>query len=82
MQELYLLEILLTAGAEMKRVKDTMVETADADQRTKLIDLAQMIQHRLGQLTPVLTFLTQESVAVLREVPLDSKPEKTQTTKQ
>jgi hypothetical protein len=72
LNELFALEVVLVAGVEMKKVKDSIKEETNEVKikalKERLLQIAQALEVKLQTITPIITFLTQQSVSVLKEL--------------
>lgn len=69
LHELHLLEVLLVSGAEMKTAKDKVVASpTDKVLNERLMKIANLVHVRLEKFTPLIQFLTTETVSILRGV--------------
>uniref|UniRef100_A0AAV1T8T9 Uncharacterized protein n=1 Tax=Peronospora matthiolae TaxID=2874970 RepID=A0AAV1T8T9_9STRA len=75
MNELFAFEVVLVAGAELKAVRDQLQSAEEAasvnDEKVhalkeRLVDTAAVLQKKLATITPVVSFLLEQSVGVMK----------------
>ncbi|KAL7692263.1 hypothetical protein Plhal304r1_c007g0029281 [Plasmopara halstedii] len=80
MNELFAFEVVLVAGAELKAVRDQLgsVEKATPadDEKVKAlkeraVDVATVLQRKLETITPIVSFLLEETVVVIKSYRTD-----------
>ncbi|RLN52931.1 hypothetical protein BBJ28_00018706 [Nothophytophthora sp. Chile5] len=95
MNELFSFEVVLVAGAELKAVRDQLKSAEEATPvnakkvvalKERVVDVASVLQKKLETITPVISFLMEQSMNVIREhhadtiaatdAPSDDEPKK------
>lgn len=75
MNELFAFEVVLVAGAELKAVRDQLkgaeAATPVNDKKVqalkeRVVDVATVLQTKLETITPIVSFLLEQSVGVLK----------------
>ena len=75
LNELFAFEVVLVAGAELKAVRDQLKsaeETTPVNDKKvhalkeRVVDLAIVLQKKLETITPIVSFLLEESVGVIK----------------
>ncbi|KAH7469130.1 hypothetical protein PRIC1_013998 [Phytophthora ramorum] len=75
MNELFAFEVVLVAGAELKAVRDQLKSAEEAtpvnDKKVqalheRVVDIATVLQKKLETITPIVSFLLEQSVGVIK----------------
>ncbi|KAF1792596.1 hypothetical protein GQ600_23690 [Phytophthora cactorum] len=75
MNELFAFEVVLVAGAELKAVRDQLKAAEEATPvndkkvqalKERVIDVATVLQKKLETITPIVSFLLEQSVSVIK----------------
>uniref|UniRef100_M4BLS5 Uncharacterized protein n=1 Tax=Hyaloperonospora arabidopsidis (strain Emoy2) TaxID=559515 RepID=M4BLS5_HYAAE len=75
MNELFAFEVVLVAGAELKAVRDQLQSAEEAapvnDEKVhalkeRIVDIAAVLQKKLATITPIVSFLLEQSVGVMK----------------
>ncbi|CAI5731923.1 unnamed protein product [Hyaloperonospora brassicae] len=75
MNELFAFEVVLVAGAELKAVRDQLQSAKEAaivnaDKvhalQERIVDIAAVLQQKLATITPIVSFLLEQSVGVMK----------------
>ncbi|KAL3663037.1 hypothetical protein V7S43_011978 [Phytophthora oleae] len=76
MNELFAFEVVLVAGAELKAVRDQLKAAEDATPvndkkvqalKERVVDVATVLQKKLETITPIVSFLLEQSVGVIKD---------------
>ncbi|RLN02182.1 hypothetical protein BBJ28_00001252 [Nothophytophthora sp. Chile5] len=76
MNELFSFEVVLVAGAELKAVRDQLKSAEEATPvnakkvvalKERVVDVASVLQKKLETITPVISFLMEQSMNVIKE---------------
>ncbi|KAF4144991.1 hypothetical protein GN958_ATG05822 [Phytophthora infestans] len=87
MNELFAFEVVLVAGAELKAVRDQLKAAEEATPvnvkkvqalKERVVDVATVLQKKLETITPIVSFLLEQSVGVIKDhhAENDSKKDK------
>ncbi|KAI9993419.1 hypothetical protein PInf_015501 [Phytophthora infestans] len=87
MNELFAFEVVLVAGAELKAVRDQLKAAEEAAPvnvkkvqalKERVVDVATVLQKKLETITPIVSFLLEQSVGVIKDhhAENDSKKDK------
>ena len=75
MNELFAFEVVLVAGAELKAVRDQLQSAQEAAPvnadkvhalQERIVDIAAVLQQKLATITPIVSFLLEQSVGVMK----------------
>ncbi|OWZ18336.1 hypothetical protein PHMEG_0007588 [Phytophthora megakarya] len=76
MNELFAFEVVLVAGAELKAVRDQLKAAEEATPvndkkvqalKERVVDVATVLQKKLETITPIVSFLLEQSVGVIKD---------------
>ncbi|GMF33176.1 unnamed protein product [Phytophthora fragariaefolia] len=76
MNELFAFEVVLVAGAELKAVRDQLKSAEEATPvndkkvqalKERVVDVATVLQKKLETITPIVSFLLEQSVGVIKD---------------
>jgi hypothetical protein len=76
MNELFAFEVVLVAGAELKAVRDQLKSAEAATPvndpkvqalKERVVDVATVLQKKLETITPIVSFLLEQSVGVIKD---------------
>ncbi|KAG2778686.1 hypothetical protein PC129_g1434 [Phytophthora cactorum] len=81
MNELFAFEVVLVAGAELKAVRDQLKAAEEATPvndkkvqalKERVMDVATVLQKKLETITPIVSFLLEQSVSVIKNQHADT----------
>ncbi|CAH0490067.1 unnamed protein product [Peronospora farinosa] len=84
LNELFAFEVVLVAGAELKAVRDQLKSAEEMTPvndkkvhalKERVVDLAIVLQKKLETITPVVSFLLEESVGIIKDHHVSGKAE-------
>ncbi|KAG7399032.1 hypothetical protein PHYBOEH_009923 [Phytophthora boehmeriae] len=90
MNELFAFEVVLVAGAELKAVRDQLTSAEDATPvnekkvkalKERVVDVATVLQTKLETITPIVSFLMEQSVGVIKDHHVDKISEESKKDK-
>ncbi|RLN66473.1 hypothetical protein BBJ29_002283 [Phytophthora kernoviae] len=76
MNELFAFEVVMVAGAELKAVRDQLKSAEEATPvnekkvkalKERVVDVATVLQTKLETITPIVSFLMEQSVGVIKD---------------
>ncbi|KAI9922696.1 hypothetical protein PsorP6_000465 [Peronosclerospora sorghi] len=76
LNELFAFEVVLVAGAELKAVRDQLKNAEEATPvndkkvhalKERIVDIATVLQKKLETITPIVSFLLEQSVNVIKD---------------